>query len=155
MNARVRFCTRNISRQPGKSGITGFTLIELMVVVVIIAILGAIAMPIYADYTTRSKIPDATAALANKRARMELFYDNNRTYVGAPECDADSTTSKYFSFSCTTELADSYVLEAVGTDSMAGFVYTIDQSNAKATTSTPDGWSDNSACWVIRKDGSC
>ena len=155
MNARVRRSTRNIGRQPRKSGITGFTLIELMVVVVIISILGAIALPIYAEYTTRGKIPEATSALANKRARLELYFDNNRTYVGAPECDADSTTSKYFTFACSTELADAYVLEAVGTGSMDGFTFTIDQSNAKATTSVPGGWSTNAACWVIRKDGSC
>jgi type IV pilus assembly protein PilE len=155
MNARVHFSTRNISRALGKPEIAGFTLIELLIVVAIISILAAIALPMYSDYTTRGKIPEATAALANKRARLELFYDNNRTYVGAPECDSDSTTSKYFTFSCTTELPDSYVLQALGTGSMSGFTYTINQSNAKATTTVPSGWSSNSACWVIRKDGSC
>lgn len=133
----------------------GFTLIELMVVVAILSILGAIALPIYNDYIVRGRIPEATAALANKRARIELFYDNNRTYVDAPDCTADSTTSKYFAFSCDNVTTSTYTVQAVGTGAMSGFTFTIDQSNAKATTSVPDGWSDNSGCWVVRKDGSC
>lgn len=136
-------------------GAQGFTLIELLIVVVIISMLAAFALPAYSDYITRSRIPEATSGLANKRARVELFYDNNRTYVGAPDCVSDSTTSKHFTFSCSTELANAYVLQAVGTGAMAGFTFTIDQSNAKATTAVPGGWSSNAGCWVLRKDGSC
>lgn len=127
-----------------------------MVVVVILAILASLALPSYNDYIVRSRIPEATSALANKRARVELFFDNNRTYVGAPECNSDSTTSKYFTFACDgTESTSTYVLQAVGAGPMAGFTYTIDQSNAKATTTVPDGWTSNAGCWVVRKDGSC
>jgi type IV pilus assembly protein PilE len=133
----------------------GFTLIELLIVSLIIAMLAAFALPAYNDYIVRSRIPEATSGLANKRARVELYYDNNRTYVGAPDCDPDSTTSKYFTFSCSSELANAYVLQAVGTGAMTGFTYTINQSNAKATTAVPGGWSSNAGCWVLRKDGSC
>lgn len=134
----------------------GFTLIELMVVITIIAILASLALPSYSDYVVRSKIPEATSGLANKRARMELYFDNNRTYVDSPECTSDSTTSKYFTFSCDGDAtATAYTLQAVGTGTMDGFTYTIDQSNAKATSSVPTGWTKSTSCWVLRKDGSC
>ena len=52
---------------------TGFTLIELMIVIAIIAILATIALPAYQDYVTRSRIAEAVAALAAKRASVESF----------------------------------------------------------------------------------
>jgi type IV pilus assembly protein PilE len=154
MNARVRFCTRNISRPIRKLETVGFTLIELLMVVAIISILAAIALPSYNDYIVRSRIPDATSGLANKRARLELFYDNNRTYVDAPDCATDTATSRYFSFAGEC-VAAGYVLTATGTGPMSGFIYTIDQANAKATTGVPTGWSKSTTCWTTRKDGSC
>lgn len=136
----------------------GFTLIELMIAVVIIGILSAVALPGYKDYVMRGKIPEATAALAQKRVKLEQFYQDNRTYAGAPDCNADSITSKYFTFSCSVAgSATGYTLQAVGVDSMAGFTYTVDQSNAKTTTIDPSvsGWTGSASCWVTRKGGMC
>lgn len=137
------------------SAMTGFTLIELLVVVVIVSILASIALPSYTDYITRSKIPDATSGLASKRVRLEAYFDNNRTYVGAPDCNNDTTSSQYFDFSCTAADANTYSLQAVGKGSMAGFTYTLDQNNSRATTSTPAGWTANATCWVTKKGGTC
>lgn len=133
----------------------GFTLIELMVVVAIIAILASIALPSYNEYVIRSRITEATSALANKRARLELFYDNNHTYTGAPDCSSDTTTSRFFTFSCSASDVSTYTLKAEGSGAMNGFTFTIDQSNAKATTAAPTGWTRNTTCWITRKDGSC
>ena len=135
----------------------GFTLIELMVVVVIVAILATIALPSYQDYVMRSRIAEAVSALAAKRTSVEQFFDNNRTYVNAPACASDTTTSKSFSFSCTTATATAYTIEALGTGQMAGFAFTIDQSNVKATSAVPSGWSqpNPNTCWITRRGGIC
>lgn len=134
----------------------GFTLIELMIVVAIVGILAAIVVPSYRDYLTRGRIPDATSNLSTKRVQMEQFYQDNRTYVSATACTADSTTSKYFDISCSgAATSTTFTLQAVGKGAMAGFTYTIDQNNAKASTITASGWTGNTTCWVTKKGGAC
>lgn len=136
----------------------GFTLIELMVVVAIVGILATIAYPAYTDYLIRARIPDATSGLAAKRVQMEQYFQDNRTYVGAPACDPDATTSRFFTFSCNpAATATTYTLAAVGVAPMAGFGYTLNQANARASNITRTGWANPNpnTCWAIRKDGSC
>lgn len=59
----------------------GFSLIELMLAVAIIAILAAIAIPNYQDYITRSKRAEGMALLQEMSARQERFYAQNNRYV--------------------------------------------------------------------------
>ena len=135
---------------------SGFTLIELMIVIAIISILASVALPSYSEYVTRSHIAEATSGLAAKRVRIEMFFDNNRTYASAPDCTSDTTTSSFFTFSCSgTPDTTSYTLQAVGRSSMTGFTFTVNQSNTRATTAVPSGWATNAACWVTRKGGIC
>lgn len=135
---------------------TGFTLIEALIVVVIIGVLVTVALPGYNDYLTRGRIPDATSNLAVKRVQIEQYFLDNRTYVGAPACNLDSTISpKFFDFSCSAVDATSYTLQAVGKGPMTGFTYTINQSNSKATPLAPSGWTSSANCWVVRRTGDC
>jgi type IV pilus assembly protein PilE len=140
-----------------KSSVSGFTLIELMIAVAIISILATIAIPSYNDYMVRSKIPDATSTLANKRVELEQFFQDNRTYIGTTAC-ANAPASKYFDFSCSVApTAVVYTVQALGKGSMAGFTYTIDQDNTRTSDIAAGDWNTNGVvqCWITSKGGTC
>jgi type IV pilus assembly protein PilE len=147
----------------------GFTLIELMITVAVIATLAAVALPSYVNYVMRGKIIEATTNLGDLRVKMEQFFQDNRTYVGGP-CTQPTTgpgafTPKYFTFSCpAAPTATTYTIQAVGgvtggDQSLAGFTYTINQDNTKTTTiaapaNTAKWGTGNTGCWIV-KPNSC
>ena len=61
--------------------LSGFTLIELMITVAILAIIAAVAIPSYSSYVDRGKRAEARTALLDIAARQERFYSNNRQYA--------------------------------------------------------------------------
>ena len=150
----------------------GFTLIEIMIVVVIIGILAAIAIPSYQDYVRRGQITEATNGLSDLRVRMEQFFQDNRTYPAAcvpppvPPAVTAATdlvvpVGQYFTFTCPAAslTATTYIITATGIvgSRLAGFTYNIDQANARGTTVTSaTGWTAGIyTCWVTSKSGSC
>lgn len=61
----------------------GFTLIELMIVIAIVGILAAIALPAYQDYTVRSKMSEALAGIAEAKTTVAEYYASNGTLPAA------------------------------------------------------------------------
>ena len=132
----------------------GFTLLELLVVVLVVGILASIAIPQYNDYTTRGKLAEATAALSDGRIKMEQFFQDNRTYAGGPTPAA----TRYFTYAVSGTSNTAYVITAQGNGSMADWTLSIDQSNTKRTTAAPTGWAAAtmpSSCWILRRGGVC
>lgn len=77
---------------------SGFTLIELMIVVVVVGILASVAYPSYVEYVQKSRRGDAMASLADMRIAQEKWRANNTTYattVTLPEYSATSKDSFY------------------------------------------------------------
>ena len=126
----------------------------------IIAILAAIALPSYTTYVRRSHILEAVARLADARARMEEFFQDERTYVDASGgCGATPNAPAppdAFVITCSATAATfTYTATGQRARGMSAFVYSIDEGGAKATVSVPSGWQRTADCWTIRADGSC
>lgn len=130
----------------------GFTLIELLIVVAIVGILVSVAVPAYQDYVTRAKLVEATSALADSRVKMEQYFQDNRTYVGAEllvgPCPA---ATENFTYACVTG-ATTYTITATGTGSVFDFSYDINETNTKTSATR---WGSSATCWVVNKGGAC
>jgi len=131
----------------------GFTLVELLVVMAIVGILTAVAVPLYSNYVQEGKVTEATSQLATLRVNMEQYYQDNRTYVGGV-CTPSAGTVKYFSYTCVTG-ANSYLITANGNaaQGMSGYIYTIDQNNNKTST-LPDS-TVGATCWLLKSGDTC
>ena len=77
----------------------GFTLIELMIVVAIIGILAAVALPAYQDYTVRAKMSEVVLAASGCRTSVTETYQTNNAgslpVAGAWGCESSTATTKF------------------------------------------------------------
>jgi type IV pilus assembly protein PilA len=78
-----------------KSTQQGFTLIELMIVVTIIGILSAVALPAYQDYTVRAKMAEAVLAASACRTSISEVYQSGGSAPGANNWGCEGRQSKY------------------------------------------------------------
>jgi prepilin-type N-terminal cleavage/methylation domain-containing protein len=145
----------------------GFTLIELMITVAIVAILAAIAYPNYRNYVIRGQLVDATQGLSAVRANMERYYQDNRSYLAgltAPPCGTLPAVAPVvagnFTITCASAAANPDVFIATATGNAgtnaAGFTFTVDQNDAQTTTVAPPAPSAFVNCpnaWVTKTGG--
>lgn len=113
----------------------GFTLVELMIVVIIVGILAAVAIPMYQGATERAKASEAVAALGTIRGAMRVYFAEHGTYAITGCAIGDQITNagvldvtdgdllgRYFSTEC-------YTFDAVPT----GVAFDIECDGASST----------------------
>ena len=154
--ARDRVAQKDLRLAPATKDVRnpshGFSLIELLIVVAIIGILAAIALPMYGTYVAESALKPVQVAMLETAQSLEQYAQDHNTYVGG--C-ANLPAVANAQINCSLLSATSYNIQAQGTGSLSGLIYTLDQAGARSTPSAPASWQSNATCWVAGPDGAC
>jgi type IV pilus assembly protein PilA len=137
----------------------GFTLIELMIVVAIIGILAAIALPAYQQYTAKAKFTEVVSATQGVKAAIEVCAQSKGVLASCDATDdssvsaavAGATGGQYVSAVAVTDNTAEITSTAVSTNGLAGETYILkpDFSNGQVT------WSFDAANSTCDEKGYC
>ena len=141
MNQRMR---KNLRLSRGRPASRGFTLLEVLVAMALVAILAAIALPTYQTFITKSRARSASADLMSLSTDLENTFQRTLTYPTLTTTTTANTVAAtvgwspaeddFFTYKIASS-ATAYTLSATGTGNLAGCDLTLNQSNTRTITS--------------------
>ena len=125
------FFNRRLSNQHG------FTMLELMVVVIIVAVLAAVAVPLYTGFIKKARVSEAEARLGQILTAAKSFGQENNTWPTAASAGffGDLTASPNFTYAITTgggPVTGTFASTATGTGAMAGVTCVVNVASITA-----------------------
>lgn len=146
----------------------GFTLIEIMIVVVIIGVLAAIALPMYTQYVLKSRRSDAKTALLDLASRQERYYTVNNAYTASAvnlgygagtafPINVAPSGKAYYTLSVTVTAGSATALPGfvatatpIATTNQVGdvcYTYQLDQTGAQSNLNSGGTAITGQSCW--------
>lgn len=134
----------------------GFTLIELMIVIVVISILATIAYPSYQQYIIRGKRAEARAALIDTAARLERYYSDNNQYSSIDNslnniysATTKKTENDYYTISATiSDPYQKYTLKATPTfTDKECHIFTYENNGKRGNKDSSGSAITTDKCW--------
>lgn len=135
----------------------GFTLLELMIVVAVVAILSAIVLPSYQSSVYKGRRADGTTALMDLANRLQRYYSENNTFATATIAAGNATTDVlasatspqgHYTLSFTAKAANTYTIQAAPAGAQTGDTkcgtLTLTSASIRGRSGTEP---DVSRCW--------
>jgi type IV pilus assembly protein PilA len=129
-----------------KNGQKGFTLIELLIVIAIIGILAAIAIPMYKTQTIKAKMTEVTNGISNVASAVGAYYQDNSAF---PNCPTINEVQDSLGVAMAALARLGAISVTVGTGVISATIANIDSTvNGSNLTLTPTVSADSSISWA-------